>query len=376
MRRRRLLPQRGGGRALPARRSSPVGVDLTYLTHLVMTRFPVRSARTYLGRAIGNPVRVRLVEARRGERVGIVRSVEVQHARGGASTWVTGRRVLASGAPASHFVPDHLVKVEPVIEGPAARTGVLGANDEVVLHVPVRGYLRFLPAVFQGEGPVTSSTTVRSTSTALQRAGGGAPAAELTTETRVDEQPLRRFLFIFQHQMTTVTDTIDRLPDLTDPRACEPRFLPWLASWVGFDLDESLPVHQQRELVRRAIKLYRSRGTRRGLEDMVEVLTTAPVRVRERARPTPMVLGQATLAGGEDAGQRYLRDEPAGCYLVDPDRYEDTDFFVLLLESRRAFQERFGERAVAVLGRIADVVSRERPCHIAFTVRFEQDVEP
>ena len=98
----------------------------------------------------------------------------------------------------------------------------------------------------------------------------------------MDEDPMRRFLFLFQHSQTTLTNKIDDLSRLIDPLSTDPKFLPWLASWVGFELDESLPVHQQRELVRRAIRLYRTRGTRRGIEEMVKVLTAAPVRIRER----------------------------------------------------------------------------------------------
>ena len=108
------------------------------------------------------------------------------------------------------------------------------------------------------------------------------------------------FGLLFQHMMTDVTDRIDRIVDLTDPLLCDSSFLPWLASWVGFELDQSLPVHQQRELVRRAIRLFRTRGTRLGIEEMVRVLTSAPVRVSERRRPHPVCLGQATLLGGQD----------------------------------------------------------------------------
>lgn len=368
MRRRRLISR---GPAVTAAQGGSHGSDLTYLEHLVMVRFPVASARTYLHRSLGNEVRLRLVEARRGERVGVVRAVELLHANSGEQTMITGRRVLANGDPASFFVPDHLVNVEPVVDGPAAFTGTIGAQDVIVLHVPARGYLRFLPGIFQGEGPVTALSGARSTTNALQRAGGAPPTTALV-EAELDDGPLRRFLFLFQHVMTTVTDRIDRIDQITDPLLCAPALLPWLASWVGFELDESLPVHQQRELVRRAIRLYRTRGTRVGLEEMVGVLTSAPVRVRERARPQAMVLGRAHLVGGQDVVGRYHRNERLGAYLVDPAAHADTDFFVLLLESRASFRERFGERAPHVLRRIADVVSRERPAHIAFTLRFDE----
>jgi phage tail-like protein len=344
--------------------------DLGWLVQVVVVRLGVQSARTFLQRAIGNPLRVRLVEAQRGEKVGVVRAVEVVHATTGQRTLIRGERCLGSGEPASPFVPDHLVTIKPIVEGPGARQGVLHAADEIILHIPVRSYIRFLPSVFVGDGPVSSGRVDRTATNALQRYGGGQIEVR-RAEDEVDADPLRRMLLMFQHVMTTVTDRIDGLDHLIDPLLTESKFLPWLASWVGFELDESLPIHQQRELVRRAIRLYRTRGTRSGVEEMVEVLTAAPVRVLERTRPHPMMLGRAHLAGGEDVVGRYLRGEDAGYYLVDPERHADTDFFVLLLEGRRAFADRFGERAPAVLRRITDVVSHERPAHVAFTLRFD-----
>ncbi|MFT5458069.1 MAG: hypothetical protein ACI9K2_004572, partial [Myxococcota bacterium] len=148
-------------------------------------------------------------------------------------------------------------------------------------------------------------------------------------------------------------------------------FLPWLASWVGFQLDESLPVHQQRELVRRAIRLMRTRGTRAGIEEMVRVLTSAPVRVEERVMPKPAVLGKALIIGGRDVVERYDRGEPLGVYLMDPSVRSTTSFFTLRLEPRERFRQRFGERAAQVLRRIVNVVSQERPVHVAFVIRFD-----
>lgn len=382
--RRRLLPGRpgpagAGGPKLPATRS-PTGAlsvrgqttDLVYLLHLVTVRFGVRSARTYLQRAMGNPLQLRLVEARRGERVGVVREVEVLHVRTGERSWVRGRRVLPTGEPASQFVPDHLVVIEPEVTGPAARTGQLERDDRVVLHIPVRSYLRFLPEIFSGEGPTGSASRTATRSTALQRAGGGPPARLDAVPDEVDADPLRRFLLLFQHLMTTVTDEVDQLEELIDPLRCAPELLPWLASWVGFELDEGLPLHQQRELVRRAIRLYRTRGTRLGIEEMVSVLTSAPVRVQELTPPSGVVLGRAHLAGGPDVAARYASAEPPGCYLVPKARLRRPRFFVLLLEARQAFHERFGERAEEVLRRIVKVVSRERPAHVHFTLRFDE----
>lgn len=373
MKRRRLITQTAPARTGLAM-SSVHGTDLGWLAQVVVVRLPVRAARTFLNRAVGNPVSVELVELARGEKPGVVRSVEVRHARTGERTLIRGERRLASGEGASFFVPDHLVKVHVIVEGPAGRTGTLDPDDLLVLQVPVRGYLRYLPAIFQGEGPVGAYNDERTTTTALQRAGGGPAADRQLTRVEPDADPLRRLLFVFQHLMTTVTDKVDRLGELTDPLLCEPAFLPWLASWVGFELDESLPVHQQRELVRRAIRLYRTRGTRAGIEEMVQVLTAAPVRVQERALPAPVVLGRCVLAAGPTVSARYLKGRVGASWLYEPSAHASTDFFALILEGRAAFHERFGERAVHVLHRIADVVSGERPCHVAFTIRFDDAV--
>ena len=173
--------------------------------------------------------------------------------------------------------------------------------------------------------------------------------------------------------MTTVTDKIDRIPDLTNPGTADPKFLPWIASWVNFELDEALPLHQQRELVRRSIRLHRTRGTQAGMQEMIRVLTSAAVDVVEREKPQPAVLGAMTLAGGRSVEERYRNGEPPAFYLVDPAR-ENTSFFVLMLEHRDSFQARFGERAQAVLRRIAQVVTSEKPSHVSFTIRFDESV--
>ncbi len=372
MARRRRLPARRGARgsttSLVAR---PTSSDLRYLDRIVQIQFPLAAARVYLRRHVGNDIRWRLVEARRGEAVGVVREVEIRHADGEVS-WVRGERQLANGMPASFFVPDHLVHVQPVHSGALSRGRVLSHDDVIMLHVPVRGYLRFLPEIFQGEGPVQSRQIARTRDTRLARWRGADLPEEHAVDEVVDEDPLRRFLFLFQHTMNTVTEKIDRIVDLTDPLRCEPKMLPWLASWVGFELDESLPVHQQRELVRRAIRLMRTRGTRAGMEEMVRVLTSAPVKIEERKRPGAAVLGKNALIGGRTVVERFERGEGPGSYLVDPARHASTSFFTLRLEPRERFRARFGERAPQVLRRIANVVSQERPTHVNFVIRFDE----
>ena len=103
---------------------------------------------------------------------------------------------------------------------------------------------------------------------------------------------------------------------------------------------------------------------------MIRVLTSAPVVIEEHERPRAAVLGAMTLAGGQNIEERYLRSEPPAHFLVEPGR-KTGSFFVLRLESQAAFRKRFGERAAAVLRRITHIVTREKPAHVAFTLKFD-----
>ena len=105
---------------------------------------------------------------------------------------------------------------------------------------------------------------------------------------------------------------------------------------------------------------------------MVRVLTAAPVRIRERIKPRPVVLGKCAILGGEDVVQRYQKSESGACYLIEPSEAQATSFFALTLEPRERFRTRFGERAAGVLRRIVKVVSQETPTHVSFTIHFDQ----
>ena len=348
--------------------------DYVYLSNVVRINYPVRDARVYLNRHLGNPVTYRLVEARRGEPTGRIRAVEVQPHVGGATVMVNAERVLPDGSPATWFTPEGLVTVNVSIRAGADSSDVppLRSRDRIILHVPVRSYLRYLPGIFQG-GAATSRKDVAQLTDRQRRQYGSRlePEAGIVED---NSDQFRRFLLMFQHLMTTVTDRIDGLENLTDPQLADPSFLPWIASWVTFELDASLPLHQQRELVRRSIRLHRTRGTVAGVTEMIRVLTSAPVQVEEREKPFPCVLGAMTLAGGQTVEDRFLRNEPTAHYLIREERARTT-FFVLTLESRDRFRARFGERATAVLRRISQIVTREKPANITFTIRFDETVE-
>lgn len=340
-----------------------------YIADVVEVKFPIRSARSYLQRYLGNRIQYRLVEVRRGEDLGRIREAEIISSDKLGHIHIEVERVLPDGSPANFFAPASLVKTRLSIR---SETGgsiqALRTDDLIILHVPVRSYLRFLPGLYQGAAPTVRRDVIKNS----ERDKRQLSLEDKSKTTRVDTENInnfQQFLLLFQHMMTTVVDKIDQLPDLVDPLRTEARMLPWLASWVNFPLDHALPIHQQRELVRRSIRLHRMRGTSEGIAEMVRVLTAAPVTLIERTPPRSCTLGQMALAGAGKIEDRFARREPAGSYMLQPKR-KKLSYFVLELEHERNFQQRFGERASSVLKRISQIVSQESPAHIVFTIQF------
>ena len=342
------------------------------IADVVQTSYPIRSARTYIRRHLGNKIRIRLVEIRRGEEQGRVREAEIVPFDGGARTKIQMVRTLPDGSPASFFAPKELVQSRVSIQREGGgEVPSLRARDMIVLHVPVQSYMRFLPSIYKAN----SSTIRRDVYEVSER-----EQRQLTQQTRVttsrvnveQADQFQRFLLLFQHEMTSVIDRIDEMPDLTDPLRVQRKFLPWLASWVNFPLDESLPLHMQRELVRRSIRLNRMRGTKEGLAEMIRILTSTPVKIEERTKPNACVLGQMTLSGGKDVASRFFRREPPGSYMYSESR-KKMSFFILELEPKYLFLRRFGDRSGDILNRIVEIVSQEMPAHIVFTIRYADD---
>jgi phage tail-like protein len=124
-----------------------------------------------------------------------------------------------------------------------------------------------------------------------------------------------RFMKIFEQAYQPVIDSFNvswaNLDPLTAPKA----LLPFLAHWVAWPVDSVWDLHQQRRLIRRAVELYRWRGTRKGLRLYLHLYTALPldedigneadkhISITEPFGPSFILgsaqLGSAILAGGE-----------------------------------------------------------------------------
>lgn len=95
---------------------------------------------------------------------------------------------------------------------------------------------------------------------------------------------LSQFLLAFEKILLGRADNVDlgyrgleeiiaSLPTLFDPKQTPEEFLPWLAGWTAFSLRADLDVAQQRDFIARIISLYRWRGTKTNLQDLLKIFT-------------------------------------------------------------------------------------------------------
>ena len=84
---------------------------------------------------------------------------------------------------------------------------------------------------------------------------------------------LERFLSLFESFMGGLELHIDQVARYFDYEAVSGGFLRWLASWLAIAAREEWSEDQLRDLIRRSPELHRRRGTRQGLQEILEVLT-------------------------------------------------------------------------------------------------------
>ncbi|MGH3889101.1 MAG: phage tail protein [Pseudonocardiaceae bacterium] len=114
---------------------------------------------------------------------------------------------------------------------------------------------------------------------------GGLPSAhplgELLPGVYLEDSLAQRFTEGLDTVLAPVFLTLDCLDAYLDPWLTPLDFLPWLASWVGIELDETWPEGRQRAMVAAAARLHADRGTHRGLVDYLQLLTGGEVELAE-----------------------------------------------------------------------------------------------
>lgn len=101
---------------------------------------------------------------------------------------------------------------------------------------------------------------------------------------------------------------IDGLAAFFDPQETPKDFLPWLAKWTAFSLRADLNPTKQRHFLEKIIQFYRWRGTKKNLQDLLELFTVGVPDVNEAAAADMQIgvhstIGKDTYISG---GQQHF----------------------------------------------------------------------
>ncbi|WP_248926119.1 phage tail protein [Paenibacillus hamazuiensis] len=90
-------------------------------------------------------------------------------------------------------------------------------------------------------------------------------------EHEASRQFLDRFLSLFATFFDELEYQIDRMAANFDAGAASGDFVKWIGTWIGISGEQHWTDSQLRRFIRRSPELYRRRGTRSGLESMLEI---------------------------------------------------------------------------------------------------------
>ena len=88
-----------------------------------------------------------------------------------------------------------------------------------------------------------------------------------------DTHFLERYLAIFQTVYEELDLEIASIAESFDPESTDRELLKWLSSWLDIRDTEIWTEEKLRQLLLRAVRLYRMRGTKQGLSELIELYT-------------------------------------------------------------------------------------------------------
>jgi phage tail-like protein len=143
------------------------------------------------------------------------------------------------------------------------------------------------------------------------------------------EEPfVGRYLWAFEQVLLGLESQIDHLAQLFDPYDAPDAFLPWLSSWVAFTLRADLDESRQREFLANVVSLYRRRGTKENLQNLLIIFTRGgvPAITEDPARPHYF---KVTMHLPRDESEEQLRQSAIAHALIDLEKpahtYYDLD---------------------------------------------------
>lgn len=216
---------------------------------------------------------------------------------------------------------------DTVLEQRPARGQMVYEGTEVTIWIARRGYLEHLPAIYRRSDAVGRNL-------------------------------VRDLCFVFEHMFDSVDQNLTDGWRFYDPHVAPLEFLDWLARWTAFSIDLDWPDAQKRALVKRAVDLYRIRGTKRGLALFLKLFTGHEPDIVENTWPFK---GFRVEAEGAEAGARIALDS----VVLPP--VDLAHCFVVTMPIR------FDAVTPELVIRIHQIISLEKPAHTHYYLKFAEE---
>jgi phage tail-like protein len=216
---------------------------------------------------------------------------------------------------------------DTVLEQRPARGQMIYEGTEVTIWIARRGLLENLPAIYRRSDAVGRNL-------------------------------VRDLCFLFEHMFDSVDVNLTDGWRFYDPHVTPVEFLNWLSGWTAFSLDLDWPDAQKRALIKRAVDLYRIRGTKRGIALFLRLFTGHEPDIEENTWPFK---GFRVEGEGAEIGARVGLDsvimppvDLAHCFVVTmPIKYETVTSEMII--------------------RIHQILQMEKPAHTHYYLRFAEE---
>jgi phage tail-like protein len=216
---------------------------------------------------------------------------------------------------------------DTVLEQRPARGQMVYEGTEVTIWVARRGYLEHLPAIYRRSDAVGRNL-------------------------------VRDLCFVFEHMFDSIDKNLVDGWRFYDPHVAPIEFLDWLSGWTAFTLDLDWPEAQKRALVKRAVDLYRIRGTKRGLTLFLKLFTGHEPEILENEWPFKgfRVEGEEAEAGARIALDSVVLPpmDLAHCFVVK-------------------MPIRFDAVTPEMVIRIHQIIQLEKPAHTHYYLQFAEE---
>jgi phage tail-like protein len=211
---------------------------------------------------------------------------------------------------------------DTVVDQRPARGQMVYESTEVTIWVARRGYMQHLPALYRRSDAVGHNV-------------------------------VRDICFLFEHMFGVIEKKIDENYRYYDPHTTPGEFLSWLASWMAFTVDLDWPEPRKRALIKRAVDLYRIRGTKRALALFLKLFTGYEPDIDENVWPFKGFRVETEARIGIDS-VILPPVNLAHCYIITiPVKFDDV--------------------TPELVFRIHQIVQLEKPAHTHYYLRFLEE---